>query len=611
MSNVKRAFLGFWLFFIFRQSPAESGQLVIPRHLAVLADEEGGDWNSGRELCHGVNMSLATVDRHAFFFLLSQSFLSQFQRYAHKHFWIGLYHVDREEEGVGGEYLWEADCGQVGVSDVFWGDDQPADSQKALCVLADNVTLRWRTDVCSARHHVLCQKEEDSCQYQRTRHTCTLYITASDRFSLQHGTPQQCQLLCDTTLKKSLPCWGFTMTSAGCVLHYQSTQPHCDVNHFPSTAYFRTCFRLSYMDVPFNRIPSNTTLPRVPLCQRLNNLSSDAFTSPPVPTRERSSPTPIVSTAGPGPLGPSTSTAPKETELVTHTSLPSSPPSTEVHESSGPTPQPSAASTATTTAAAAAVAAAGAAVPRTVVTQTASPASHSVLTSDVPIRPLTSKVVPTPLTSKVVPTPLTSKVVPTPLTSKVVPTPLTSKVVPTPLTSKVVPTPLTSKVVPTPLTSKVVPTPLTSKVVPTPLTSKVVPTPLTSKVTPDSPAPMTQPSTIPDPPVAARHKHSARAQQCTCRCDVAARRNKTAALREAEVTKRKLRMDVATLSSTRRKKCSASDDRASSRGIAYVGMGFVAVVASWIVLPDLVSLLYHVVHGVSAPGHTETTRTDP
>ena len=85
--------------------------------------------------------------------------------------------------------------------------------------------------------------------------------------------------------------------------------------------------------------------------------------------------------------------------------------------------------------------------------------------------------------------------------------------------------------------------------------------------------------------------------QCPCNCDVI-KRNKTSALRAAEVTKLSLTVQVKTLSSTRRRKKSASDFRVTSRSIAYLGMSFVVLASSIIILPDFVRIGHHLRYGV-------------
>ena len=85
--------------------------------------------------------------------------------------------------------------------------------------------------------------------------------------------------------------------------------------------------------------------------------------------------------------------------------------------------------------------------------------------------------------------------------------------------------------------------------------------------------------------------------QCPCNCDVI-KRNKTSALRAAEVTKLSLTVQVKTLSSTRRRKKSASDFRVSSRSIAYLGVSFVVLASSIIILPDFVRIGHHLRYGV-------------
>ena len=85
--------------------------------------------------------------------------------------------------------------------------------------------------------------------------------------------------------------------------------------------------------------------------------------------------------------------------------------------------------------------------------------------------------------------------------------------------------------------------------------------------------------------------------QCPCNCDVI-KRNKTSALRAAEVTKLSLTVQVKTLSSTRRRKKSASDFRVTSRSIAYLGVSFVVLASSIIILPDFVRIGQHLRYGV-------------
>ena len=90
---------------------------------------------------------------------------------------------------------------------------------------------------------VCCVCSPETCGYKRTLPSCTLYITASQRRTVPGGTSATCRLQCEKTLVGALPCWGFTITASGCVLHYQSAQPHCDVTHHSSSAFFRTCFQ--------------------------------------------------------------------------------------------------------------------------------------------------------------------------------------------------------------------------------------------------------------------------------------------------------------------------------------------------------------------------------
>ena len=108
------------------------------------------------------------------------------------------------------------------------------------------ISLMVSVDVKQQRSEKLCcllADHAESCRYNHTLPTCTLYITASKRRAVPTASTTDCSLKCDSTLVGDLPCWGFTMTSSGCVLHYQASQPNCEAVHHRSSAVVRTCFQ--------------------------------------------------------------------------------------------------------------------------------------------------------------------------------------------------------------------------------------------------------------------------------------------------------------------------------------------------------------------------------
>ena len=99
------------------------------------------------------------------------------------------------------------------------------------------------------------------------------------------------------------------------------------------------------------------------------------------------------------------------------------------------------------------------------------------------------------------------------------------------------------------------------------------------------------------PPIVEVRMSSFASHQCPCNCDVT-KRNKMSVLKAVEVTSQDLTVDIKTLSSTRRRKKSASDYRLSSKSIAYLGVSFVALAISVIILPDIVKIGCHLRYGV-------------
>nr|AJA37883.1 C-type lectin [Littorina littorea] len=398
--------------------------LVTPMKFTAMVEREGKDWNSARAVCDSVDMTLATIDLYSFAFLFSSRFRRHFQK--DRHFWIGLYDENtRNQTSSMGEYRWSDRC--QAVQHLFWGQGFLGDSAGEFCVYAANTDLRWRTDKCSAKHQYLCQRREQMCRYNQTLPSCTLYITATKRDTIRNISVPHCLHKCENTQIDSLPCWGFTMTSSGCVLHYQATQPNCDITHHPSDYYFRTCFQLFFVNSSQFNVPSDTQhdLPVVPQCD--SNV---------IPLRSRLK------------------------TLVTTT------------------------------------------------TEQTKTSREGSTTTDLMTSMLTQSTANTTSTK--------------------------------------------------------------------------------------------QPSTMfKTDPLIFITKFSRKQDPflCACKCDVR-RRNVTQVLERMEVTKADLSLDVKALSAKRRTKCSALDVRGSSRGMAIIGVCFVALTLSFIVVPDLASLLYHLRHGV-------------
>ncbi|XP_070205051.1 uncharacterized protein [Littorina saxatilis] len=408
------------------QTPLAEG-LVTPKKFTAMMERDGKDWNSARAACDSVDMTLATIDLHAFAFLFSSSFRRHFQK--DRHFWIGLYDENtRNQTSSMGEYRWVDRCQAVHPLWMFWDQDFPGDSAGQFCVYAANTNLKWRTDKCSAKHQYLCQRREQMCRYNQTMPSCTLYITATKRHTIRNISAPHCLQMCENTHIDDLPCWGFTMTSSGCVLHYQATQPNCGITHHPSDYYFRTCFQLFFVNSSEFNVPPRDTqhdLPVVPQCDSNDILLRSRLKTIVTTTTEQTNSSREGSTA---------------TDLMTS-------PRTQTTANTTSTKQPS-----------------------------------TMFKTD-------------PLIF------------------------------------------------------------------------------------------ITKFSRKQDPFL------------CACKCDVR-RRNVTQVLKRMEVTKDDLSLDVKALSAMRRKKCSALDVRGSSRGMAIVGVCFVALTLSFIVVPDLASLLYHLRHGV-------------
>ncbi|KAK7497380.1 hypothetical protein BaRGS_00011424 [Batillaria attramentaria] len=125
----------------------------------MYTDQAKTGWNSAKEYCESVGMTLATLDQTANDYLISlipQSWYKDGKR----DFWLGLWdsHPDNTSASAAG-YRWVEGCAPLASSPwVGWAAGEPMNTVDSFCVAADSRTGEWMSLRCDSALQFLCKR---------------------------------------------------------------------------------------------------------------------------------------------------------------------------------------------------------------------------------------------------------------------------------------------------------------------------------------------------------------------------------------------------------------------------------------------------------------------
>ncbi|XP_025078033.1 uncharacterized protein LOC112554467 [Pomacea canaliculata] len=154
-------------------------------------------WDSARQLCHEINMTLATLDTQA------NQFLSK------EHFWIGL-HESGLSTALTAEprYRWTGSCAPL-TSEAAWDQQEPPGAGSTrMCVYARNETMKWRTDFCNTSHSFICERQTDFCFFNQTDFKACASAFKKPPKVFTVASDDECMELCEGLVLDGLSCWG-------------------------------------------------------------------------------------------------------------------------------------------------------------------------------------------------------------------------------------------------------------------------------------------------------------------------------------------------------------------------------------------------------------------
>ncbi|PVD19869.1 hypothetical protein C0Q70_20362 [Pomacea canaliculata] len=195
-------------------------------------------WDSARQLCHEINMTLATLDTQA------NQFLSK------EHFWIGL-HESGLSTALTAEprYRWTGSCAPL-TSEAAWDQQEPPGAGSTrMCVYARNETMKWRTDFCNTSHSFICERQTVDPLFPRflllqPNGLQGLRIRLQEASEGFHGGERRrVHGAVRGPRAGRTVLLGFERTTSQCLLYYDDFQPQCNVSG-PSSMYFKTVFRV-------------------------------------------------------------------------------------------------------------------------------------------------------------------------------------------------------------------------------------------------------------------------------------------------------------------------------------------------------------------------------
>ncbi|ESP02575.1 hypothetical protein LOTGIDRAFT_171894 [Lottia gigantea] len=232
-------------------------------------------------------------------------------------FWIGLNTDDPNAR-------WEsdfkfADCQPLSWSN--WDNGFKQESHKQ-CILVKKDTRLWYREDCSQESSFICDIPKGDCTYEKNIRDCpTAY---EDKQIIDKQTRENCQYLCEKEIKNGKKCYAYHFSKL-CVLYHSSDPYFCEKSGGTISVHLRRCysFRVYTEDVTVAQVFSS---PKVRTCTiyDLNSIATttesteSTTTTHPATSSARTTTKPVTTTTA---IQTTTSSTTSESKTTTATQL--------------------------------------------------------------------------------------------------------------------------------------------------------------------------------------------------------------------------------------------------------------------------------------------------